>query len=307
MKKIYSLVAGLAFVGAVSAQTTEIISGGGFEGTFVTGAQVPALVGTLGGHTSNMQSLDWVGPGFSQASTAITGSKSVKLTAVNDTTGAAAFWGAGTEPKTSGIAQQVYKGALPVQDPQLMSFKFKYTYAPAGTDTAFALVQLLDTNNTGNNQILWQGVWADWNAVSVATEATLTTWQKNPNATGTINRAVILFGTSLGNFYDDTPAPVGSALVLDDVSFSYTTVGLNEVSNATSKVYPNPTSDVLNVEVSKDAKSLNVYGVDGKVVLTTSLNGTQSTINVSNLNNGVYFYNITTVDGSVMNGSFIKE
>ncbi|HRO75553.1 MAG TPA: T9SS type A sorting domain-containing protein [Crocinitomicaceae bacterium] len=306
MKKIYALVAGLAFVGAVSAQTTEIISGGGFEGTFVTGAQVPALVGTLGGHTSNMQSLDWVGPGFSQAGTAITGSKSAKLTAVDDSTGAVAFWGAGSEPKTSGIAQQVYEGAFPVQDPNLMSFKFKYTYAPVGADTAFALVQLLDTNNTGNAQVLWQGAWAEWNAVSTATEATLATWQST-GSTGTINMAVIMFGTSLGNFYDDTPAPVGSALVLDDVSFSYTTVGLNEVSNATSKVYPNPTSDVLNIEVSKDAKSLNVYGIDGKVVLTTSLNGTQSTINVSNLNNGVYFYNITTIDGSVMNGSFIKE
>ena len=52
-------------------------------------------------------------------------------------------------------------------------------------------------------------------------------------------------------------------------------------------IYPNPASSILNIEVKEQTQITIVNGL-GDIVKTESINGT-SKINVSNLNNGIYF------------------
>lgn len=70
---------------------------------------------------------------------------------------------------------------------------------------------------------------------------------------------------------------------------------INEVANAFGlNVYPNPASDVINVTLNKEvAASITVVDVTGKVVKTSTINGTSASINTTGLSNGVYYVNIT--------------
>lgn len=85
-----------------------------------------------------------------------------------------------------------------------------------------------------------------------------------------------------------------------------------EAENATLNVYPNPTSEQLNVDVTFDAPIDVKYimtDVSGRVVyLSQSKNVTSEvqTIDVSNLATGVYFITAETVEG-VSTNRFIKK
>lgn len=68
-------------------------------------------------------------------------------------------------------------------------------------------------------------------------------------------------------------------------------------------VYPNPANDVLNFKGSEEVASSVVLSMDGKVVA----NGTGSSVNVSNLNTGMYIYEVTTVNGTVSRDTFMKK
>jgi hypothetical protein len=68
-------------------------------------------------------------------------------------------------------------------------------------------------------------------------------------------------------------------------------------------VYPNPTSNVLNITSKEVLASINVISLDGKVVATS----TTSEVNVANLTSGVYTYQAVTVSGKVANGKFTKN
>lgn len=61
-------------------------------------------------------------------------------------------------------------------------------------------------------------------------------------------------------------------------------------------VYPNPTSDVLNIDVTATSNvtlSIELVDVLGKVVKTTNANNGVATFNVANVNAGIYFVNVS--------------
>lgn len=96
--------------------------------------------------------------------------------------------------------------------------------------------------------------------------------------------------------FNDTSAPATSAtLRLDTVSF--TSVLSNEKFNSESiSIYPNPATDVLNVSGVEGVTSLVINDINGRTIKTVN---DASSINVSDLNAGVYFINITTDNGNV--------
>lgn len=76
-----------------------------------------------------------------------------------------------------------------------------------------------------------------------------------------------------------------------------------EENITTASVYPNPVNDVINFEVSEEIASIVITSLDGKVIATT----TNTTLNVSDFNSGMYLYTLKTVSGKVANGSFTKN
>jgi hypothetical protein len=72
-------------------------------------------------------------------------------------------------------------------------------------------------------------------------------------------------------------------------------------------VYPNPANDVLNINLSANATSVSIIGMDGKVISTEAINANTAAVNVSNLVAGVYFYEIVAENGTVVRNTFVKK
>ena len=79
------------------------------------------------------------------------------------------------------------------------------------------------------------------------------------------------------------------------------TSGISQVSNNVSQIYiyPNPNNGNFIIEPnSTDKQTLQVFDVNGKLVLTQSINGTTN-IDASNLAEGVYNLSLQNANGVV--------
>lgn len=95
-------------------------------------------------------------------------------------------------------------------------------------------------------------------------------------------------------------------LYIDDFTYQTNpTLSTTEVdfSSAVS-VYPNPVKNTLHINAN-DIKEVEIYSVNGKHVLSQSLNPQH--IDVSNLAGGMYFINIEDVNGNTTIKKFIKD
>lgn len=93
----------------------------------------------------------------------------------------------------------------------------------------------------------------------------------------------------------------------DNIYLHKNTVLSND-SFATTKVklYPNPTSNILNIEANGAIQNIAVYNVLGQEVMNKQTEGTSISLDVSSLNSGIYVIK-TMIDGNVSSTKFIKE
>ena len=75
-----------------------------------------------------------------------------------------------------------------------------------------------------------------------------------------------------------------SAAVMLHVIVDNTTTGVNEVSDVTFSVYPNPTTDFLNIS-GDNVESVKIFDMNGRLVLSDTFT---SKVDVSALVNGYY-------------------
>ena len=73
---------------------------------------------------------------------------------------------------------------------------------------------------------------------------------------------------------------------------------VEEMTNETYKVYPNPVKDVLTIE-GQDIEQVNVFNTMGQLVKTVKCNDNIVNINVSDLQNGMYIVNVIDNNGEV--------
>jgi len=73
--------------------------------------------------------------------------------------------------------------------------------------------------------------------------------------------------------------------------------------------YPNPVRDNLYIEFSPDVscQSVEIYSMDGRLVETCHGASQQTTINVENLNAGVYILKIRMADGKEFSERIVKQ
>lgn len=83
--------------------------------------------------------------------------------------------------------------------------------------------------------------------------------------------------------------------------------GVNEKSALSAKTYPNPATEVLNIQLNTNASSVSILGLDGKVLSTEKVNSNEVSVNVANLVSGMYVYELTSTSGEVVRNSFVKK
>ena len=83
-------------------------------------------------------------------------------------------------------------------------------------------------------------------------------------------------------------------LTEEEVGEIYALTGINDVVSASLfNIYPNPASDIIQIQATGRKLAVNVYNIAGQVVLS-SVN--ESSMNISSLSKGLYFIDVN-VDG----------
>ena len=120
---------------------------------------------------------------------------------------------------------------------------------------------------------------------------TLKTYNFTPSSTG-----VYYFG--LRN-YTPLVATGTHAIIVDNFTVDQV-LASESFTEKSFRVYPNPVNDILTIEneLSSDSK-LTIVDINGRIVKNVSSSSSLTSINVSDLNSGIYFVNIETDQGKV--------
>ena len=65
-------------------------------------------------------------------------------------------------------------------------------------------------------------------------------------------------------------------------------LSLNDVEKFNLKLFPNPTSGILNFSKSSKIEELQILDLHGKIILETNLNTKNGSINLKNFTKGIY-------------------
>lgn len=97
-------------------------------------------------------------------------------------------------------------------------------------------------------------------------------------------------------------------IVFGESNTSYENI-LNRKNETQLSVYPNPATDVLNINISnvnfKNSKVM-VTNVSGQQLINTNMSGAQAQLNIESLSNGVYFVNVSNEEGFNKTVKFVK-
>jgi hypothetical protein len=82
--------------------------------------------------------------------------------------------------------------------------------------------------------------------------------------------------------------------------------GIPLVRNSSIQVYPNPVSGMLFIENEGELANVNIYNSQGQIVkVLTNIYSSELSVDVNELNSGIYLLKIETVNGLVINNTFI--
>ncbi len=91
----------------------------------------------------------------------------------------------------------------------------------------------------------------------------------------------------------------------DNVSYGEAILGLSSFTTSNVKMYPNPTSSVFTIEAKEVVESVSLFNVLGQEVVTKYPNSNSVTIDIANLQTGVYI--VKTMIGGVSSTSRIVK
>jgi hypothetical protein len=83
----------------------------------------------------------------------------------------------------------------------------------------------------------------------------------------------------------------------------------NIIANTNLTVYPNPATDLLNINMSNASfknSSITISSVSGQQLMNSTMNGANAAINIEGLSNGVYFVTVANENGFNKSIIFVK-
>lgn len=120
---------------------------------------------------------------------------------------------------------------------------------------------------------------------------------------------VLIVGDS-SYFYDG----MQPSLLVGGLYFNCGSIGLNVEKNSNQiEIYPNPTSSLLNIELSYSSayfdnyRNVIVYNTLGEIFLKQKISSQSFNLNVSEFESGIYFVTITDNNVVQFSEKFIKE
>jgi hypothetical protein len=94
------------------------------------------------------------------------------------------------------------------------------------------------------------------------------------------------------------PGPVLCEPSSDTITITFPAVGINDLTNSSITMYPNPANEVVNIVSTNDIKTIEVLNYIGQTVYTNNnVNLKNAKLNVTSFKAGVYFVKVTTTSG----------
>lgn len=84
-------------------------------------------------------------------------------------------------------------------------------------------------------------------------------------------------------------------------------VGIEDNGVPAISVFPNPTSDILNITSSETISEIEILNSLGQVVYRAGVNADNAVCDVNGLSNGVYLVRIQSKGAVVVQRRFVKE
>ncbi|ESU27356.1 hypothetical protein FLJC2902T_20610 [Flavobacterium limnosediminis JC2902] len=114
-------------------------------------------------------------------------------------------------------------------------------------------------------------------------------------------------GTPIVGCTNDYDGDVRNATTPDIGADEFTTVlGVSDFALSSLKVYPNPVNDVLQIENSQFMTAIEMYNIEGRKVISKSVNSMTASIPMSEFAVGAYFVVITS-DNAVKTVKVVKR
>jgi sugar lactone lactonase YvrE len=161
------------------------------------------------------------------------------------------------------------------------------------------------------------GLWMDYNQNNIFEDSEFTQLVNNMNSQNTTSFTVSnttnigqvkmrvrsrAYGSSINN--TDACSTFGSGETRDYIFTISNTLSMdNVILNSKLKVYPNPTSDFINIETTKEIKNIAVYNMIGQKIMQANF----KQLNVSNLANGAYILEVTSNQETIEYFKIIKK
>jgi hypothetical protein len=180
------------------------------------------------------------------------------------------------------------------------------TDADSGATLKNAAISPSPYNNFGIKTINWDGknVSGTLNGATVA-DGTYKIWVESSWSDGpnNIHNEIISFPFTKGTS-TSTTNPVGDSYINGiTLTWTPTQAGVNDLLiKPEVTIYPNPTNGIFNMDFKNEVKSIRIVDILGKVVYSEkvaskTIEATKS-IDLSNLNNGLYIVSITNDNGT---------
>lgn len=163
---------------------------------------------------------------------------------------------------------------------------FAWNYYSGSAITSYSLLR--DDNNTGNWQVLVN---------TTSNAATDPMYSSYPNANWRVD--AVGFNCSSTLRLANNNSVQKTYLKAHSNTIKPLMLNISKVSDANYQVtiYPNPTTGNFTIRTNTSSKqTLQIVDINGKIVLTQTINGI-TTINASNINEGVYNLNIICNEG----------
>lgn len=197
----------------------------------------------------------------------------------------------------------------PCADCRPMKLKGFFKFEPVNGDSCSAAILLSKWNPvSGRRDTVGFG--------RIVQKEAVETWKEfevpvNYNGTGPIDSISVLVvasaGYNLSSFMECAGQP-GTTMYVDDLMLEYPAGLLEPVfSQVSVKVYPNPVSDFLNIELERQIPDawLEIFNNMGKQVQAIQMDGTRKALAVKGLPSGIYHYRLSGQSGMLGTGTFV--
>jgi hypothetical protein len=197
----------------------------------------------------------------------------------------------------------------PCADCKPIRFSGYYKFEPVNGDSCTAVILLSRWNQTAKKRdTIGFGKMVQKDPVSTYTKFEVPI---NYTGTGSVDSVTFLVVSSAGfnviNFMGSV-GQVGNTMYVDELMLDYP-AGIQQVlmPEVSVSVFPNPASDVLNVETSRIVKGglIEVYSTGGKLIDSFQASDSKFQVPVYSLPNGAYYYRLLEGKSLLNTGTFM--